>query len=233
WYNWNVYYWGTTFQYHINDQFTIKSGVLEQNPQAPDRGRHWSLSTDGSKGVVLPLELEWRPNTELPGIYNLALLYTNAKRDQLNRLQADGRPQSKRDTIYLYGSFNQQLTRHENDINRGLSLSYSFGLADQSVTASEFTQSVSLRYRGLFDSRPEDMLAAGISYVRMGGDYKEQQAAMNQVDISHSTVSELYYRIRATPWLDLQPSLQYWQNPGAMASTSDAWVIGFKTFVTF
>ncbi len=60
WSNWNIHTWGTTVSYKITPEVTIKTGVMEQNPQATDRSHAWSWSTKGSKGIVLPLEVESR-----------------------------------------------------------------------------------------------------------------------------------------------------------------------------
>ena len=49
----------------------------------------------------------------------------------------------------------------------------------------------------------------------------------------HSLNGELYYRFRPVSWLELQPGLQYWHRPGGVAQTQDAWVVEWKTIVTF
>jgi porin len=41
---------------------------MEQNPQAASRSHAWSWSTKGSKGILLPMEIETRPLINgLPG----------------------------------------------------------------------------------------------------------------------------------------------------------------------
>ena len=91
WYNWNVHYWGSTVQYRLTPELTLLAGVLEQNPQAPSRSHAWSVSTDGDRGLLLPLEAEWRTRRfGLPGIYSLGLLYTNAKQADLYLGQSGG-----------------------------------------------------------------------------------------------------------------------------------------------
>ncbi|WP_241650331.1 carbohydrate porin, partial [Rosenbergiella collisarenosi] len=71
-------------------------------------------------------------------------------------------------------------------------------------------------------------------------DQQQQQAVAAQQDIagywptgSSAINTELFYRFQLTPWFQLQPSLQYWHNPGAISDTPDAWVMGVKTTVTF
>ena len=83
--------WGTTLEYKITPTVTLKGGVMEQNPDATSRSHAWSWSTKGSKGVLLPLEIETRPIINgLPGIYNFGVLYTNAPQTDLYRGKSGG-----------------------------------------------------------------------------------------------------------------------------------------------
>ncbi|MDN0119885.1 carbohydrate porin [Yersinia frederiksenii] len=255
WFNWNVHYWGTTLQYKLTDGLTLKTGVMEQNPDAPSRGRAWSWSTKGSKGILLPLELELKTNAfaDLPGIYNLGVLYTNAQQRDLytgvSGAAGATDPNGYRyhnNTWFFYGGFNQQVTKHQDDASRGLSVFYSMSLADQRTNYMHYAAATGIRYRGLFDSRPQDWLGLGVSMVKLSDYYKDNQRYMNQVNNvsdyanpsyspvpGHSVTAELYYRFRVTSWLELQPDLQYWHSPAGVNHTQDAWVTGLKTVITF
>lgn len=84
WNNWNIHTWGTTLEYKLTPTVTLKGGVMEQNPQATARSHAWSWSTKGSKGILLPMEIETRPLINgLPGAYNLGVVWTNAPQSDL------------------------------------------------------------------------------------------------------------------------------------------------------
>ncbi|QPE17863.1 carbohydrate porin [Providencia rettgeri] len=241
WSNWNIHTWGTTVSYKITPGITIKTGVMEQNPQATDRSHAWSWSTKGSKGILLPLEIENRTFVNgLPGAYNLGLLYTNAKQHDLYK------DKSYNNTWFAYGGMNQQLTRHQDDENRGLSLSISGSYHDERSNFMNYVVSSSLRYRGAFDARPEDWIGLGVSYIELSDHFAKNQKIQNeQLGItdyndplyhpitSNALNAELYYRFKPVHWLELQPSMQYWHQPGGVKRTSDAWVLGLKTVLTF
>ncbi|MBB1186355.1 carbohydrate porin, partial [Klebsiella pneumoniae] len=70
-------------------------------------------------------------------------------------------------TWFLYTGFNQQVTRHADDVNRGLSVFYSLGLGDQRSNYLHWSTSTGIRYRGLFDARPDDWLGLGVSVVKL------------------------------------------------------------------
>ncbi|MCK9998735.1 carbohydrate porin [Providencia rettgeri] len=241
WSNWNIHTWGTTVSYKITPEITIKTGIMEQNPQATDRSHAWSWSTEGSKGILLPLEVENRTFVNgLPGAYNLGLLYTNAKQYDLYK------DKSYNNTWFVYGGMNQQLTRYQDDENRGLSLSVSGSYHDERSNFMNYVVSSSLRYRGAFDARPEDWIGLGISYIELSDHFAKNQKIQNeQLGItnyndplyhpitSNALNAELYYRFKPVYWLELQPSVQYWHQPGGVQKTSDAWVLGLKTVLTF
>ena len=254
WNNWNVHTWGTTLEYKMTPTVTLKGGVMEQNPDASSRNHAWSWSTKGSKGVLLPVEIEARPLINgLPGAYNLGVVYTNAPQNDLYKGKSGGAGASDPegylqhdDTWFMYAGLNQQLTRHEDDANRGLSASFSMSLSDQRSNYMHSVYAGSLRYRGLFDARPEDWIGFGVTYIDMSNQYARNQRYMNAVSgISdytdpayhpvpgHSVNGEFYYRFRPVKWLELQPGIQYWHHPGGVSRTQDAWVTELKTVVTF
>lgn len=144
---------------------------MEQNPQAASRSHAWSWSTKGSKGVLLPVEIEARPLINgLPGAYNLGVVFTNAPQTDLYRGKSGGAGATDPDgfdthsrTWFMYAGLNQQLTQHQDDPNRGLSSSFSMSLADQRTNYMHQVYAASLRYRGLFDARPEDWIGFGLT----------------------------------------------------------------------
>lgn len=175
WNNWNVHTWGTTLAYKLTPTLTLKGGVMEQNPQAASRSHAWSWSTKGSKGILLPVEIEARPLINgLPGAYNLGVVFTNAPQTDLYRGKSGGAGATDPDgfdthsrTWFMYAGLNQQLTQHQDDPNRGLSTSFSMSLADQSTNYMHQVYAASLRYRGLFDARPEDWIGFGLTWIDM------------------------------------------------------------------
>jgi porin len=254
WSNWNIHTWGTTFAYKLTPELTLKAGIMEQNPSATDRSHAWSWSTKGSKGFILPLEVEWKTHiNDLPGIYNLGTQFTNAKQSDLysgktqnaGANDPDGYKEYNR-TWFFYGGLNQQLTRHADDANRGLSGGVNAGFGDQRSNYIHYVTAATLRYRGLFDARPEDWIGVGVSYIDISNHYSRNQQEKNSLQgvsdyydplyspvPGHAINAELYYRFRPVSWLELQPGIQYWHRPGSLSETQDAWVGELKTVVTF
>jgi porin len=99
----------------------------------------------------------------------------------------------------MYAGLNQQLTQHQDDPNRGLSTSFSMSLADQSTNYMHQVYAASLRYRGLFDARPEDWIGFGLTWIDMSSQYARNQRYMNSLSGVSDYNDPAYHRCRAIP----------------------------------
>ncbi len=254
WNNWNIHTWGTTLEYKLTPTVTLKGGVMEQNPQATARSHAWSWSTKGSKGILLPMEIETRPLINgLPGAYNLGVVWTNAPQSDLYSGKSGGAgatdPQGYAEhdsTWFMYAGLNQQITRHADDPLRGMSVSLSGSLSDQRSNYIHSAVAASMRYRGLFDARPDGASTAGPAAAparRPGG--SDNRAHRSANDRPPAGKPDRYSRWRR---LSDSYSADYVRSgcscrstsgrsqsspPGGVAQTQDAWVAEWKTVVTF
>lgn len=246
WDTWDIHTLGTTLSYDFTPRFTMKAGILEKNNLSNERNRTWAFNTRGSKGVLVPVEAQYKSTVNgLPGLFNLGLQFDNARLDELYT-PAGAATKTHTSTWFLWGGFNQQVTQVANAKNRGMSISGEFALADQRTDPFHIVASVALRYRGLFDALPNDWFGLGVSWIDMSkylAQSEQQQNELGSINdyynpaytpvAGHSVNAELYYRFRPLGWLEIQPDLQYWIRPGGIKQTSNAVVLGLKTVVRF
>lgn len=80
---------------------------------------------------------------------------------------------------------------------------------------------------GLWPSRPEDKLTFGVGYSQISGDaadFDRDQIALSGLAgpvRNDETIFELAYTAQITPWLILQPDLQYIVHPGGNVPNAD------------
>lgn len=86
-------------------------------------------------------------------------------------------------------------------------------------------------FTGLIPGRPADVLGIGLVYARISRDFARTQPDRERW--GHETVVEVAYKITLTPWLMVQPDLQYIVHPGGSTSTPDATVLGIRLDVLF
>ena len=113
------------------------------------------------------------------------------------------------------------------------------GLTPQDRNLVDFYVEAGLDYRGLIPGRGRDLLGIGINYVEPSGDVRGAAQDANRFHGTHQAlpdfegVLEVTYEINLTPWLQVQPDLQYIVHPGGSPRYGNALVLGARTVVTF
>jgi porin len=225
WYNWPVSQWALRVKYHFNPELFAQVGVYEHNPENLARGKGFNLSTDGSDGATIPVEVVWQPHTAVNGLageYRAGYSFSTV--DQNSLINSNRREHAGAAWI----SAKQQLTAHHGDQARGLTVSAQATFYDKDLNSYSDMQNIALAYRGFADSRPQDEIAIGFS--RLGVNDRPKQ--VGNVDAEYST--EIYYGIHATNWLTVRPNVQYISHIGGLDTQSDdAWVGGIKLITAF
>ncbi len=95
----------------------------------------------------------------------------------------------------------------------------------------EFYTDGGLDYTGLIPGRNQDVLGLGLSYTKMSNGLRDAQG--NPYQNHYEAIVELTYQAVVTPWLNVQPDIQYVFNPGALGTQTDALVVGLRLNMTF
>mgnify|MGYP003583150458 CR=1 FL=1 len=242
WYNWPVSQWAMRVKYNITPEFFAQVGVFEQNPSNLETGNGFKLSGSGTKGMILPVELVWTPQVSgLPGEYRLVYYYSTAKSDDISDPE---RTHSSKHGWWVVAQ--QQVTAHNGDANRGLSLFANFTVHDKDTNVVDNYQQVGLVYKGAFDGRPKDDIGFGVARIHVNDDVRKRAELINAgnglddydnpafVPIQRSEYhAELYYGFHVTDWLTVRPNLQYIKSPGGVDEVDNALVAGIKVQSSF
>jgi len=141
----------------------------------------------------------------------------------------------------FYGMFDQVLVRFgESASHRGFGVAGSFlASPDQSISQMPYFFTAALVTRGIFPSRPRDIIGLGVVYGDFSNDLQDFQRRAQQLDPtvgvqSYETVLELTYRLALLKSaLYVQPDLQYVFRPGGTGRIPDALVLGAQVAVNF
>ncbi|RUD42819.1 porin [Pseudomonas aeruginosa] len=230
--------------------------AYEQNPSNLETGNGFKMSGSGTKGALLPVELIWQPKVgaeQLPGEYRLGYYYSTAKADDVYD-DVDGQPQgltgndfkSRGSKHGWWVVAQQQVTSHNGDASRGLSLFANLTVHDKATNVVDNYQQLGVVYKGPFDARPKDDIGLGIARIHVNDDVKKRQRLVNQVngiddydnplyqplqDTEYN--AELYYGVHVTDWLTVRPNLQYIKQPGGVDEVDNALVAGIKIQTVF
>ncbi|HHX6570271.1 TPA: carbohydrate porin [Pseudomonas aeruginosa] len=256
WFSWPVSQWGMRIKYNVVPDLALQVGAFEMNPSYLETGNGFKLSGSGSKGMLLPVEAVWSPKVggqKLPGEYRLGYFYSSASANDVYE-DVNGDPQGLTGEAFKsHGSKHgwwviaqQQLTAHNGDASRGLSIFASLTLLDQATSFIDRYQQLGLVYKGFFDSRPKDDIGFGVARLHVNDDVTKRQQQLNEVSgiegyddprfvpVQRSEYNmELYYGVHLTNWLTVRPNLQYVRSPGGVDEVDNALVAGLKIQASF
>ena len=186
------------------------------------------------------MEIAYQPNSlpgdrGLLGNYKAGFWYDNSRFTNFNTAE------SERGNWGFYTLFDQVLVRFgEQGSHRGFGIAGSFLVSpDQSVSQMPYFFTAALVTRGIFPSRPVDVIGLCVVFGNFSDDLQDSQQRAQLLDPnvgvqSHETVVELTYRLALfKSALYFQPDLQYIIRPGGTGRVPEALVLGAQVGVNF
>ncbi|AIZ32742.1 carbohydrate porin [Pseudomonas sp. K1(2024)] len=237
WTNYPNAHLGARLKYDFSPSWQLRVAAFNVDPQSNgNSSRAWHLGPKHTTGTVLPVELVYKLQGELPGEYKLGYYYDSSN---VRRIGSD-REVAGRGGHYLL--IDQALWNDSTSAGRSL---HAFGqYSASSKAASPFT-----RWYGAgvvlykpFEGRPRDTLALGYgravpnprsrevleaSAFEAGRDFPDLDSAEQLIELS--------YGYQATPWLNLRPDVQYIIEPGAFSGKAidNALIVGLQVKASF
>jgi porin len=231
--------WGALVKVRPSARTYIMGGVYNGDPSIHDNSNHGlDFSMHGPLFAIG--EMAYQPNSlpgdrGLLGNYKAGFWYDNSRFTNFNTGGFN------RGNWGFYGMVDQVLVRFGEPANhRGFGVSGSFlASPDQSISKMPYFFTCAFVTRGIFPSRPRDVVGLGVVYGHFSNDLQDSQREAQQMDPnlgvqSYETVLELTYRLALLKSaLYLQPDLQYVFRPGGTGRIPDALVLGAQVAVNF
>jgi porin len=231
--------WGALVKVRPTARTYIMGGVYNGDPSIRANDKHGvDFSMDGPLFAIC--EIAYQPNSlpgdrGLIGNYKAGFWYDNSLYTDFNSDAVS------RGNWGFYGVVDQVLVRFGESANhRGFGVAGSFlASPDQSISQMPYFFTGAFVTRGIFPSRPRDIIGVGVVYGHFSNDLQNFQRRAQQLDPtvgvqSHETVLELTYRLALLrSALYFQPDLQYVFRPGGTGRIPDALVLGAQVAVNF
>ncbi|MBV9658916.1 MAG: carbohydrate porin [Verrucomicrobia bacterium] len=113
------------------------------------------------------------------------------------------------------------------------------GVAPEDRNNAPCTCCAGCNIRGLLPCRPKDVFGIAFAYVgisdarRQLARDRERFTGVREALPDYENVLEITYQGNVTPWMQLQPDLQYIAHPGGSGAFGNALVLGLRSVVTF
>lgn len=207
----------------------MQAAIFDGAPGAPDDLKGTQIEFNDGEGALFVAEAGYTPAGGKLAFG--AWVYSDKFPDQL-ALNASGTPQSRYSQgVYLIGERN--IFREAGSEDQGLTGFARIGWADADVNQIDMAWSTGIVYTGLVPSRDAGQLGLAVSGAQNGGKFKRLNRLAGSPVKSAETAFELTYSDNITPWLSLQPDMQYIVNPGTDPTLDDALILGGRLTLTF
>ncbi|QXI28555.1 carbohydrate porin [Pseudomonas vanderleydeniana] len=237
WTNYPNAHLGARVKYDLSRSWQLRVAAFNVDPQSNgNSSRAWHLGPKHTTGTVLPVELVYKPQGELPGEYKLGYYYDSSDVKRIG----SSKEVSGRSGHYLLAE--QAVWNDAGSPGRSLHV---FGqYSASSEAASPFTKwyGAGVVLYKPFEGRPRDTVALGYGRAVPNPRSRDllEDAAFNagqpfpNIDNAERLI-ELSYGYQATPWLILRPDVQYIIEPGAFSGKDidNALVFGLQVKATF
>ena len=184
----------------------------------------------GSYFFIGELDARWM-EANLPGHVNVGWF------DQTGQSAEPGismvpSPQGQADVLGpwgLYTSFSQTVFAPQG-ASQGLSLFGQFGWSPPTRNPSQWSLMGGAEWKGILESRPDDAAGLLVAYAHMSN--------LPYLGVSPGEgeyVVETFYSVQLTPWLAIQPDLQWVRQPSVTPEydIGGAWILTFRVAMTF
>lgn len=211
----------------MGDECYLQVAVLDGVPGDPDEPRGTHINLHDNDGALLVAEggLASDARGKLAvGVWH----YTEESDDVLDVDPITGDPlRDNNQGIYVIGE--HSIYTEEGSEDQGATAFVRFGFADEDVNQFDFAWATGFTYTGLFPTRDEGQFGIGINGAHNSDKFREAAGVSDGAE----TVIEVTYSDMLTPWLAVQPDMQYVINPGTDPSVDDAVVWGVRMTVSF
>lgn len=235
---------------HVLLQAVALDGVAG-DPTAP-ASTHIRLNADDGLLLAAEAALVWWDRTSAPGSPPPAL--QRLRRSRTGRSWGDvpynlklaagiwGYTASQKDVFQTDGAGAQERVGHpgfyfladwfayreQASDRQGLSLFVQLGVADPDVDRFSNYTGAGMTYTGLIPGRDADTLGFAVAAARNGGPFRDASESQGLHATNFEVALEWTYRAVLTPWLAVQPDLQYVVHPGGRTDRSHALVLGLR-----
>lgn len=190
----------------LTEALSAKAGIWDGYPN----GATWGFSNTGSTFTIVELERRHKLGGRLPGMIDFGFSHRSAV-----DVAEDFLPEQ----YTLYCDAEQVLYREDpndekNEQGLGVFFRYHSDFPRTKTDCKDYL-AVGVLYRGLLPRRDDDRIGVAVYHLHhnLGGTGRE-------------TATELFYKVQWTPWMTLQPVLQYISSPSGIYR--DSFVVGLR-----
>lgn len=202
---------------------TIKSAVYDGSESPGQFGFKTAFDREDGTFVIVEPSIEHNIKN-MPGKYMFGYWHHTGDMDEIT---LNINPRNFNSHYGFYAGFSQMVFKENKDEedSQGLTFHGQFGYTPGDRSEISHFYSSGLSYQGLIPHRNEDFIGIGFATADLSKNLKITE------NKTVETALEVFYRIQLTPFLAIQPDLQFIFNPYGIEK--NALAIGVRTIINF
>ncbi|MCF7729705.1 MAG: carbohydrate porin [Chthoniobacterales bacterium] len=240
---------GVRLKLKPNDQFSLKAALFQGNVYPQNINNHgfdWNLNSN--QGYFYLTEAAANYELHLPGEIKMGAWFSSSTFPNFSNQNASFsgnyglygiidqmiyRPCDKNNSKAPSSSDDKKVAGKKNDKGLGVFHRIAFEPADRNVL--QFYCDSGFNYKGLIPTRDQDLIGLAFAYGALSNDGIKNitQQGLGSGPANTTYDIELTYQAQLSPWLSVQPDLQYVIHPGINQIYPNAVVVGLRVSVTF
>lgn len=214
------------------EKFYLQMAVFDAIPNDSGKPKITNIHLKKKDGALLITEIG--TNSDF-GNYSVGLWKYTKRFDDYVDVNASNAPVRKI-SHGAYAMAEKVLYKHNEDTY--LTGFVRFGKANQSVSMINNSWSSGLVCHGFISGRNDSQIGFAVSQANLSKKYRQSQYDEGLKTRKQETSLEFTISDKLTPWLQVQPDIQYIFNPAAPVELGgkylkNAFIIGIKTVITF
>lgn len=225
---------GLRVNYQPTPDVYVQAVVLDGVPGDPDNPRGTHIQFNDGDGTLRVVEVGYIPGKSGEGDQALTDKYVvgawsyTSRFEDLVEVDGGGDPLMRKGNQGVYALAERALYRGKQNPESHVDGFIRYGQANADFNQFSSYFQTGLVFNGMVPGRDEDQFALSFSMARTGDKYRLAAFNAGQEATRHESVWEATYRAPMTPWLIVQPNIQYVINPGADAQIRNATVLGVR-----
>jgi porin len=205
------------------DWLALRAGIYDGALRGGLSG--FDTAFDGKDGAFIINELGIKPTIkDMPGNYLFGWWLHTGDVDEISDSET---PQVYGTNYGFYTQFEQMVYKEKADAenDEGLRVLGQYSWAPSNRTELTRYYGAGLQYKGLVPSRDEDILGMSTNFAKFSHRLRALENMRTEVSM------EWFYKMQLTPWLSIEPDIQYIIKPSG--NGSNAVVMGVRSVINF
>jgi porin len=208
---------GVRAKWQPNDKYYLQAVVLDGVPGDPNNPQGTHIQFNDEDGYLLVAETGY--SFDFAKLSVGGWTYTE-EFDDLTEVDGNGNPVQRHD-YGIYGQAERQFSENITGFVRA-------GTANNDINQTEFGWDVGIVLSKIVPNREDSQLGFAVSGTQNSSKYRDSVGNSDSAE----TGLELTYSDNLTPWIRVQPDVQYTINPGTDPALDDALTLGLRVEFT-